>query len=214
MGKSDKGGLRGSVERNNAGPVELTRPGDRSHARVPRYWASVRALYFIALLCLNSCRTAEPNWKPVSSSVVSGSEGPIEFSLDEIATRKWIQDPGQTVGLIGRETFDVSAPERLGILVAKYGIAESNQLVCIDFYAVREHRAGKTYYLLCHDQNCPAYRTNVRCETQDRRTILTISGENREPGSSKAIWTQYYFELNAKCQMVRGFSEFTGPFSE
>jgi hypothetical protein len=174
----------------------------------------MHALCFIVLVCLTSCRTAEPNLKPVSSSFVSGSEGPVEFSLDEIATRKWIQAPGRTVGLVGHETFDVSAPGRLRILVATYGVAESNEIVCIDFYAVRELRDGKTYYLLCHDQNCPAYRAKVRCETQDGRTFFTISGENRESGSSKAVWKQYYFELNSKCQMVRGFSEFTGRLSE
>jgi hypothetical protein len=194
-------------------PVELTGSKDRPYAGVTRCWESAQALYFIALLCLTSCHTPEPESKPVSSS--SGLESsPIEFSFNEIATRKSIQASGWTVGLVDHETFDVRVPKRLGILVAKYGVAESNEIVCIDFYAVREHRDRKTYYLLCHDQNCPGYRTKVRCGTQEGRTIFTISGENRESESSKAVWRQYYFELNSKCQMNRGFSEFTGPLSE
>jgi hypothetical protein len=177
----------------------------------PQRWASMRVFCLITLLALTGCCSQEPRLRTVPWSYVAEvRQLPIEFSFDEIVTRTWTETSGQTIGLLNREVFQIGAPQPLEVLVATFGATNSNRLVCIDFYAARPTRDGKTYLLLCHDQGCPAFATKVRYEEQGKRAIFFISGEDQEEGSSRRFWRQYDYELNPKWQMIRGFSEFIG----
>jgi hypothetical protein len=139
---------------------------------------------------------------------------PIHFSPEEITSRSWTQASGQRIELLHHEKFEVTAPEPLEILVASYGVAGSNQTVCIDFYAGQKGREGTIYALLFHDQDPPAYNTKVTYEKQNKRSFFNVEGRDQVSGSSKRFWRQYYYCLIPRCQMTRGISEFVGPPSE
>jgi hypothetical protein len=175
-------------------------------------WASMRILSLIAVSALAGCCSKEPSLKTVPWSYVSDARDlPIEFSLEEILTRTWVEPPSQTVSLLNREVFQISAPEALEVMAATFGATNSHRAVCIDFYAVQSTLYGKTYYLLCHDRRCPAYDTKISYEAQDKRDFFTIRGQDQVPGSSERSGRQYYYELNPKWQMVQGLSEFAFP---
>src|SRR5215471_4565924 len=96
----------------------------------------MRATDFILVIMLVGCRSAEP-FRPASSA--PDFRGfPLDFSLDEIVTRTWIQGSGQRVELLKKQIFNLRVPENLEVLVAIFGIAGSNRAVCIDFYVGQE----------------------------------------------------------------------------
>ena len=168
---------------------------------------------FVAVLTSAGCRSTglrpeHPPW----SYVADVRSLPISFSLEEIVTRTWGGSPGEPIVLLGREVFEVNATKPRKVLAATYGFASSKHAVCIDFYAMTGWSGGAAYLLLCHDEDCPPKNTRVRCETQGSRVFFRISGDYEESDSSKSRSVMYYYELNPKCQMVKGFSTFiSGP---
>lgn len=177
-------------------------------------WSLMRSVGFIIVLIMVGCRSPEPHTGPESSGADFRSF-PLWFSLDEIVTRKWTQDSGQKIELLHREVFSVKVPEQLEMLVATFGVAGSNQAVCIDFYvAQRAVAGGKTYCLLCHDETPPAYGTKISYEEQNGSSFFNIEGEDPIPGSARKRWRKYYYRLNPNCELMRGLSEFIGQGTE
>ena len=135
---------------------------------------------------------------------------PTSFSLEEITTRCWKPTPEQTVQLVKQETFHVGQPDPVEILAAWFGSKDSDRTDCIDFYAAFPNRAGPRYYLLCHDEACPPYKTEVKLEhTDPKRPSFRISGNSGPPGATSS-GTWYYYELKPKWRMIRHVSRFLG----
>jgi hypothetical protein len=130
------------------------------------------------------------------------------FSPDEVATRTWRTKDGQTIRLLSREVVKVGLPDLREMVVIRYGDADSNRTVCIDFYATRQAIVAETYLLLCHDTECPPLKTKVDFEQQGDRKFFKISGESSDAGTLKRTHHQYSYELNNQWRMVEGFSHF------
>ena len=129
---------------------------------------------------------------------------PIWYSLDEILNRSWKSKDGRTISLLQQEVVKVSLPDLSEILVVRFGQADSNRTVCLDFYAKGSKLVQENYLLLCHETHCPPFNTRATLKEQDKRTFFTISGESLD----KTTHHQYDYELNSKWQMVESFSHF------
>jgi hypothetical protein len=167
----------------------------------------------VAALFLAGCRSAEPHFK-AASRVPDVRDFPLGFSPEEVITRTWTQDRGQRIELLRKQVFTLRVPEPLEVMVATFGVLNSNRAVCIDFYAAQEIKGGTNYYLLCHDQNPPAYNTKVSYEEQNKRSFFNVEGQDQLEASSKRSWRKYYYGLNRKCDLMRGMSEIIGPPTE
>ena len=164
------------------------------------------------MLAADAISTTEgPRFQATSStnqapqSYISDWRGqPIWYSLDEIVNRSWKANDGQTISLLHREVVKVSLPDLSEILVVRFGQADSNRTVCLDFYAKGRRLVPENYLLLCHETHCPPFDTRATLKEQDKRTFFTISGESLD----RKTHHQYDYELNSKWQMVEGFSHF------
>jgi hypothetical protein len=151
--------------------------------------------------------TASTNHTP--HSYISDYRGlPTWFSPDEVATRTWKTKDGQTIRLLSREVVKVGLPDLREMVVIRYGDADSNRTVCVDFYATRQAIVAESYLLLCHDTQCPPLKTKVAFEQQGDRKFFNISGESSDGGTLKRTHHRYSYELNNQWQMVEGFSHF------
>lgn len=184
----------------------------------------MRAFHFIALLLLiessllaadvistaqTSPLQANSNTNHTPQSYVSDYRlQPIWYSLEEITTRTWKAKDGQTIRLLSREVVKVGLPDLGEVLVARYGGADSNRTVCVDFYAKEERLVQENYLLLCHDVHCPELKTKVAFEEEGGRRFFTVSGESPDAGTLKRWHHQYSYELNNQWQMVEGLSNF------
>jgi hypothetical protein len=206
-----------SIQRMGAsrsGQLQLPRQWRLAPTADADRWATMLVVGFIALLLLAGCRSTEPHLKP-ASSLEDVRSFPIGFSLEEIVTRTWTQAAGETIGLLGQQVFKLSVPEPLEVLAATFGVASSDRAVCIDFYAAQANtQGGKTYFLLCHDQDCPAYNTKISYEAQNETSFFNVKGQDQDAGSSKRYWRQYYYVLIPQCVLVRAMSEFVGQPSQ
>jgi hypothetical protein len=179
----------------------------------------MRVLYFVAIIFLIECTLAAGDATPLVTaastnrapqSYISDYRGlPTWFSGDEVATRTWRTKNGQTIRLLSREVVKVGLPDLHEMVVIRYGEADSDRTVCIDFYATRGMAGAETYLLLCHDTHCPPLKTKVAFEQQRDRRFFNVSGESSGAGTLKRTHHQYYYELNNQWQMVEGFSHFT-----
>lgn len=140
---------------------------------------------------------------------------PISFSLDEITTRSWNPTPERTVQLMKQETFRLEEPGSVEILAAWFGSRNSDRTECIDFYAAYPNTTGMRYYLLCHDEACPPYKTEVLLErTSPERPSFRISGNVAPAGAPTNYGKWYYYELKPKWRMIRHLSDFLGAASQ
>jgi hypothetical protein len=187
---------------------------------------SIRVFYVLSILSLVACRVAAadttsstrtnaplPNagTSRTSESYISDYRGlPIWHSSEEIVTRTWKMKDGKTIHQLSKEIVKVDLPDLREVLLVRYGEADSDRTVCVDFYATRELVGGETsYLLLCHDPHCPPLKTKVAFEQQDGRRFFTISGESSDAGKLKRTHHKYSYELNSQWQMVLGVSHFT-----
>ncbi len=141
---------------------------------------------------------------------------PISFSLDEIATRTWKTAAGTTVELMKQETFRLGESEPAEILVAWFGSKGSDRTECIDFYAAHLQSSGIRYYLLCHDETCPPYKTQVALERTDPKgPSFRVSGNLGSPGAANNYGQRYYYyELAPRWRMIRHSSDYMVPPSK
>jgi hypothetical protein len=141
----------------------------------------MRVLAFIAILALVGCHSTETHLK-ARASVEDMRGFPIDLCFEEIITRTWTQAPGETIGLLDHETFEIINPEPLEVLVARFGVIGSNRTVCVEFYVCQAAVNGETFSLLCHDQHPPAYNTRVTYEEQQKRSFFNVEGQDEDPG--------------------------------